>query len=589
MTRICRLFYNPPRPEEHTLTQGMLMMRLIFRIVLLSGFSFSISSPVQSQSIHTIALTGQHAPGTVGDLRFYGVGDGPFLSSQGQVVFAGDLSGQGLSCPAGGVCNESGAWIGDATSLALVGRGGDEAPGFPAGSRLSRFGNPPRMPNSDGPLIFYGYGIEPNGDGYHGLWAGAVGSFTLAFREGEHAPGTSPEFTFYNFGSPTFDINSSGRIALLSTLMNNGIFNWNHRDEGIWSGTVGSLSLVAQNGQHAPGMPADTYFDDLSHPSLSAFGHVAFYSSLAGPQIGYQQQDSLWSDRSGSLALIARYGDPAPGLPSGVFFRTLGYDPKLDAAAHVAFRGEVAGPGITDANNEGFWSDVGGSLALIARTGDHAPGTLDSVNFGTLGDTAPLFNSSGKIAFVAGLIGSGIDRTNGAGIWSDEQGTLRPVVRLGDSAPGGNGKVFGNFDDLMLNAAGQVAFRGFLTDPGQIYDCCSGVVTTKGLWAEDKLGNLHLIVREGGQIEVAPGDMRTVESFWYAQDRDVLINGDGDSNSFNGRGQFAFVAYFTDGTGGVFVSDVAAVPEPASDTLVFTLFLFLFVPPSRKRPMRMRV
>jgi hypothetical protein len=534
--------------------------------------------------MHTIALTGQHAPGTIGDVRFIGLGDGPLLNSQGQVMFAGGLTGENTGCTVNRVCRDTGIWVGDTNSLALVARGGDQAPGLPAGTRFTGFSYPNLSLSPNGPLGFIGSAIDGDGNQYYGWWAGTVGSINTAVREGEHAPGTSPEYTFYGFDGVNLEINSMGQARLYSRLSNNGIYNWWHPDEGIWSGPVGSLSLVVRNGDHAPGMPADISFDDLSWPSLSASGHVAFYSTLAGPQLDYPQNESLWSDRSGSLALVARYGDSAPGLPSGVFFRTLGYDPKLDAAGHVAFHGNVAGPGITDANNEGFWSDVGSSLALVARTGDHAPGMPDGVNFGTFGDNEPLFSSSGKIAFRAELIGSGTDRTNGAGIWSNESGSLRPVVRLGDPAPGSNGKVFGNFDDLMLNATGQVAFRGFITDPGQIYDCCSGAVTIKGLWAEDKAGDLHLIVREGGQIEVAPGDNRTVESFWYAQDRDVLINGDGDSYSFNGRGQFAFVAYFTDGTGGVFVSDVAAVPEPSCVAMLLGIAVACAAKRRRRRP-----
>jgi hypothetical protein len=73
---------------------------------------------------------------------------------------------------------------------------------------------------------------------------------------------------------------------------------------------------------------------------------------------------------------------------------------------------------------------------------------------------------------------------------------------------------------------------------------------------------IRLIVRKGGQIEVAPGDIRTVESFQYADDPDT--NGDGSPYSFNTRGQFAFYANFTDGTSGILISNAAAVPEPSA-------------------------
>jgi hypothetical protein len=117
----------------------------------------------------------------------------------------------------------------------------------------------------------------------------------------------------------------------------------------------------------------------------------------------------------------------------------------------------------------------------------------------------------------------------------------------------------------MLNDAGQVAFSALITDPGQLF---TGAYS---LWAQDKAGIPRLIVREGDQIQVAPGDFRTVQSFGYRGDRD--INGDSSSYLFNGLGQFTFLANFTDGTQGIFVSDVATVPEPSCLTqLVLGMF-----------------
>src|SRR6185369_13910626 len=96
----------------------------------------------RGQAVHAIALEGQHAPGTIGDVRFDGF-NVPQLNAAGQVVFSAGLTGEGIGCTyKGTVCNFRGIWTGGSGSLALVMRGGDPAPGFPAGVRFASFYEP---------------------------------------------------------------------------------------------------------------------------------------------------------------------------------------------------------------------------------------------------------------------------------------------------------------------------------------------------------------------------------------------------------------------------------------------------------------
>lgn len=558
------------------------MMRTALRIVLLLGFSFALSRPAQSEGIHTIALSGQHAPGATGNVRFYGFGP-PHLNSAGQVVFVGDLAGDGLCCNPNvlptGIFNDSGIWIGDGGSLSLVVRAGEQAPGLPAGVRYQGFYSTILPISSDGPLAFEAGASAPGGTNYFGVWAGNLGGFNLVLKARDHAPGTAPEFYFSNFDGPGhFKMNSAGQGLLDSEL---GATYYDPDDNGLWSSKGGTLALVARTGDHAPGMPADVYFLGLDRASLNSSGSIAFEAALSGGEFGYLHNQSIWSDRSGSLTLIASADQHAAGTASGVVFGGFSDYPLIDAAGHVAFNGWLSGPGVTAANDNGIWSDISGSLSSVVRAGDHAPGTASGVTFTGVDGPELFFNSSGKIAFAAGLTGPGIDRTNDSGIWSNASGTFRPVMRTGDPAPGVDAKVIGSFGDVFFSDGGQVAFQGYLCDSGTLFNWTPDAI--RGLWAEDKAGKLHLIVFQGGQIEVAPGDARTVQSFEYVRGDIDGVNGDGSPYAFNGRGEFTFYARFTDGTSGIFVSDVAAVPEPASGTLVVGLVLFLAVPPSRKR------
>jgi hypothetical protein len=114
-----------------------------------------------------------------------------------------------------------------------------------------------------------------------------------------------------------------------------------------------------------------------------------------------------------------------------------------------------------------------------------------------------------------------------------------------------------------LNGRGQVAFIAQLSGPG---------ITNAndfGLWAQDIHGQLHLIVREGNMLDVSDDplnpELRTVIGFSF---ENRSGNEDGVRSGFNEFGQIAFLASFANGTQGLFVSDLVAVPEPAVGVII---------------------
>jgi hypothetical protein len=84
------------------------------------------------------------------------------------------------------------------------------------------------------------------------------------------------------------------------------------------------------------------------------------------------------------------------------------------------------------------------------------------------------------------------------------------------------------------------------------------------IWATDLNGQLRLIVRTGDLFDVNDdplvSDLRTISFLTF---QEWSGNEDGRRSAFNDLGQLAFHASFTDGTSGIFVSNlVAVVPEP---------------------------
>ncbi len=271
-----------------------------------------------------------------------------------------------------------------------------------------------------------------------------------------------------------------------------------------------------------------------------------------------------WCARSSSTA------NKPPGTPSGVNFNLdrglliLGSLPVLNDAGQTAFNAILTGSGVDSTNSQGIWSEGSGSLAMVARSGSHAPGTPSGVNyFSFLGSglTSPVLNDAGSTAFRAQLTGSGIvGNTNDTGIWSEGSGSLALVARSGSQAPGtpsgenfsGFGVAFGISSNPIgppvLNDAGQTAFVGYTSH-------------SAGIWASDRTGALQLIARYGDPLEVAPGDIRTIGGLDFVSQ---FLFRDGQSK-FNNLGQLVFEAYFTDGSSGIFVSNrVASIPEPST-------------------------
>lgn len=472
---------------------------------------------------------------------------GPVINDAGQAAFRADVVGPGVDST-----NDQGIWSEGSGNLSLVARTGSAAHGVPAGVNFSR--NPALelfepVLNNAGQTAFFG-GLT---DGTVGMWSEGSGSLALVARDGTPAPGTPAGVSFSFGGLRGFypdlpKLNDAGQIGFWANVTGPGIHNMN--DWGVWSDASGSLSLVARSGSPAPGTSAGVNFDGLIFQSgFNAAGQSAFSAFVTGPGVDPSNDFGIWSEGSGSLALVARNGSPAPGVPSGVTFRDFVYPVAFNDAGKTAFVGFVTGTGVDQSNELGIWSEGSGSLELVARQGSAAPGTPSGVNFGGF-DAWTVLNDQGQMAFWATLAGSSITATNYQGIWVEESGSLELVARMGSPAAGTPAGV--NFSDLQrptLNTAGQVAFIANLAGGGV------GTSNNLGIWATDQTGMLQLIARTGGQLEVAPGVFRTISDLGMASDSG---NSDGRASAFNNLGELVFWARFTNGSQGVFVSNAVA-------------------------------
>ena len=487
---------------------------------------------VNGADARAVALTGQPAPGTLSGtvfVDFEGLPDnGPAINNRGQTAFRATVhSGVADSTD----LNERGIWSEGSGALDLV-----------------LLGQNPLYPilNDSGNTAFYAS---------ERILITQNDSLNTVATAGSQAADVPVGTMYFNLSNP--GINNRGEVIFRAFLQPNS-------DGGIWAGTPNALNLIARQGDQAAGVEHGRYQYFLFNPSINDAGHIAFLASLYGTSNVPSDDSGIWTGQSGMLRLVAREGSNAPDTPVGSVFDRLN-SPALGDQGQVAYLGflrEGGGDVVAD-NSQGIWMDRDGVPSLIARAGDFAPGASDGAVFRSFND--PVLGGNENIAF-RGFLREGVGGViteNRMGIWSGDGDNLKLIARSQEAAPGTQGVFnFMDLDSLNINDRGQVAFLGGLLIGEGITEN-----DNLGIWAEDATGVLQLVVRTGSELEVAPNVFRFVTGL------DLLGAAAKIGSGFNDLGQIAFIANFSDGSSGIFVSNRVAVPEPDSSLLVIVLAL----------------
>jgi hypothetical protein len=400
-----------------------------------------------------------------------------------------------------------------------------------------------------------------------GLFLFSHGAFQRLVRQGDMAPGGG---TFVNLSYPS--VNLSGQVAFYGYL--------NPPTDGIFLVQPdGRITEVARNGDSAPeggtfefAADGTASYVSISLPSLNENGELAFsaHTSIFGRGGIFLYSDGQTSRRIREL-------DPAPG--GGVFYALT--DPTLNSGGQIAFYGStsiVTGfflfspeTGIVELVHRGQESPEGDTfsgfytLADLNASGQVAfaglltknlggvylasPGEIDRIaGQGDPVDRDPIFadvhhiaiNSAGQVLFMASAFPGGVGLFVGA--------PPAPVVRVGDSAPGG-----GVFEYIYPN-------RAAMNDERIVFVAASTSDFNTTVYSFSD-GAFSQIARSG---DPAPGG----GTFYYFGSLALNKNGDlvllGYANSPNRTGLYIL-------SGGVF-SSVLTVGDPAPDGGTFSSF-----------------
>jgi hypothetical protein len=443
-------------------------------------------------TVRLVATTGGVAPTT--GATFSTLSD-VVIADGGITAFKAHLSG-----PVIDDVNQDSIWLYRGNSLTLVTRAGKPAPSFTPDSRFFHFETPIAL-NGDGQVAVYARTLSKEGGTAQGsgLWIASANDLMLAATEGIAAIDEEPGIVFLpqSFEQPFSNdavISPTGQTVFRGFIAGPGVTDTSLN--GLWSYEPSTgLELLMRAGAEVTGREGVRFLSFPGVPTINASGETAFLAFVghdhehSADMLGGTAADSnhpeielgLWLRRSsGELIEVFAIGDHAPGVEGDVHFVD-SFDPVMNASGRVAFLAAVDGNGVEASNEMGLWSNStssDGSLDLIARQGDQAPGQEPGFVFGVF--LEPSLNAGGQVAFMA----SGFRNLDGAfvdsafGIWGqDRGGRLRLVASVGDllevgpgdyreiaslmfaSATGGeDGKARG------LNDAGQIVFRATFTD-----------------------------------------------------------------------------------------------------------------------------
>lgn len=197
----------------------------------------------------------------------------PRLNNLGQIAFTSALYGSGVTD-----ANDSALFLATSSSLKMVARGGDAAPGTAPGTLLN---GPGAMHLNDrGQVVFSSYllGGDATGSFERGWFMGTPGDIRLIARTGGQAAGTQPGVTW---APSNFSFNHAGQYLMTATLAGTDVDGSNNA--ALYLGDAYEQVLVARSGDMLNGRKITGILPSGSSgvANINELGQVLYVASFA--------------------------------------------------------------------------------------------------------------------------------------------------------------------------------------------------------------------------------------------------------------------------------------------------------------------
>jgi hypothetical protein len=367
-------------------------------------------------------------------------------------------------------------------TIALTGTDGLMGPGMGAGVTFDGIGQQQPSVTSAGRVAFRAnasVGGSPQGVWIHGGSSNSVVAL---------AGGAMP-------GGGTY---TSGSTAIFNSMQVNDSGDWAMRlgaSTGLFATSSGTPSRVLLGGDTAPGTGGATYASSASGmPLFNNAGVVGYIGNLTSgtgtPPVAVSgataNAQGLWTGTPGATTLAMRQNDTVAAIDPGGSVRvgsasnlTLSMNGSGRFAVQSALQGTVTTGTGAGSNSVAVLSNRGGTLEVIARTGNAAPDATGAPHasdlFRSFSGSAIALNDAGRVGFVSSLRNAAGTQTASSALFTDTgSGTLRMIGRTGDAVPAvGNangaefvGTTWSSFSNVVLNGGDSMLFTTTLGNTG---------------------------------------------------------------------------------------------------------------------------
>jgi hypothetical protein len=492
-------------------------------LVKAAGVGFA-QGLIQTQGV-VVAATDQAVPGLTG-VTFGGTGgfDSSVIDESGKVFFRARMVGAGVTA-----LNERGLFYGSSPAdLVLVIRGGDPAPTLPGvtlnTATNSGIGSSVRI-SPDGDMLWSsslsGTGVVMTND--TAFFTGTPGSFVVAVREGDPAPGTigaTFSSSFSSISQQSTMIDRTGRLLFKSSLTGGDVVGTTN-NEGWFYGLPGSLQLILRKGDSLPGgQVAETVspaFISQSNEAGLVLLDVGLSQTLGTPPATPASDRALWliDTVNNTKTQLVREGQAAPGTVGATFNNAANTWSLNVSVCALTASGEtflsvelLNGDVVPGMNDVALYRAGPSGTSLLVRRGDAGVGTdgvFNSFNAFSLRMSETGFSFQGSVSG-----GTSTPATDG-GLWVGSASGLTLVAREGDPAPGSTGGAL--FDTIpSLPVAGLTLPRQALFQVDLF-----GGIGGSAWYTWDPSNGLTAVVLSGDQIETLPSVFKTISSFGSIQ------------------------------------------------------------------------
>jgi hypothetical protein len=220
------------------------------------------------------------------------------------------------------------------------------------------------------------------------------------------------------------------------------------------------------------------------------------------------------------LQLLARSGDPAPGIGGGYVFSKPSFETQaqVNASGQVLFNTPVIDPLNSNNGRTALYAGTPGNLHKIIARGDPTPGIADpAIRFG--GVIQYSFSNAGQAAFFGHFTGPGLFSPDGLGIFLATPGaaasdpySFQFLARSGATAPGAGDLRFRFFSLPSVNDSGRVVINASLT----VATDNNGGDAGSGVWTATSPADLHLVLMRGAHAPGLPANDMIAGAFAHA-------------------------------------------------------------------------